>query len=67
MQGSIKCKARAITRTYADGTERLINRSFEHNHDPKDEDKFVKAPKEVQTFKICYEDFECKPSDDPIV
>lgn len=38
-QGSIKCKARAITCIDADGMENLIHRSYEHNHVPKDMEK----------------------------
>lgn len=33
-QGSTKCRARVITRMFADG-EKVINRSFIHNHTPK--------------------------------
>lgn len=35
-QGSTKCRARVITRLFADG-EKVIHRSFIHNHIPKAE------------------------------
>lgn len=64
-QGSIKCKARAITRVGADGTERLIHRSFEHNHTPKEVDKILNYAK---SYKNPYDEFQITKSteSDPI-
>lgn len=54
-QGSTKCRARVITRIFEDG-ERVIHRSFIHNHDPK------AVRQKARAFEV-----ETHVSEDPIL
>lgn len=42
LQGSTKCRARVITKLFSNGLERVIHKSFVHNHNPKNEVKAMK-------------------------
>lgn len=50
-QGSVKCKARVITRT-SSGHEKVIYKSFEHNHPQKPADTSLNITKEENDSKI---------------